>query len=169
MSDLTTIVRREVQRAASGARQAFRALRSGLQRGLPVQLVDGDGLAAEQLKALELFQQFGFTSAPPAGTQLIVVPLGGRTSAAVVVATEHGVYRFQLGADGEAAVYNQWGDLVHLRQDRTIHVVAQAKVLIETETLEINATTERAHQHARADRGCVDGGRAQHAHGRCQR
>ena len=66
------------------------------------------------------------------------LPLKG---AAVVIATEHGNFRFQLGADGEACVYNQWGDRVHLRQDRTIHLVAQAKVLIDTAEVEINAST----------------------------
>lgn len=134
-------MRREIGRAAAGARLAFRGLLAGLQLNKKVQLVSGEGLAGEQLDRLELFQQFGFTSSPPAGTQIIVLPLGGRSSAAVVVATEHGAYRFQLGQAGEACVYNQWGDRIHLRQDRTIHVVSQAKVLIETDQVQINAAT----------------------------
>lgn len=135
------VVRREIGRAATGARLAYRGLLAGLQLAQKIQLASGEGLAGEQLDRIELMQQFGFTSAPPAGTQLIVVPLGGRSSAAVIVATEHGAYRFQLGAAGEACVYNQWGDRVHLRQDRTIHMVSQAKVLIETDQVEINAAT----------------------------
>lgn len=142
MSDrMLGAIRREIDRAAAGARLAFRGLLAGLQLNKKVQLASGEGLAGEQLDRLELFQQFGFTSAPPAGTQLIVVPLGGRSSAAVVVATEHGTYRFQLGQAGEACVYNQWGDRIHLRQDRTIHVVSEAKVLIETDQVEIHAAT----------------------------
>ena len=141
MSELVNLIRREIGRAGSAARGALRGLLSATNRGPQVQLVDGEGLAGEQLKAVELFQHFGFSSAPPAGTQIIVLPLGGRTSAGVVVASEHGSYRFHLGADGEAAVYNQWGDVVHLRSDRTIHVVAQAKVLIDTADVTINAST----------------------------
>lgn len=135
------LIRREVRRHGAQARGALRGVLGKIDRAPQVQLVDGEGLAEEQLQGLELFQQFGFTSAPPAGAQLIVLPLGGRTSAAVVVASEHGIYRFVLGADGEAALHNQWGDVVHMRADRTIHVVAQAKVLIDTAEVVINAST----------------------------
>lgn len=134
-------VARQVQRMLAGTRQALRGVRTALLRTSKIQLLSAEGLAGEQLDRHELFQQFGFTSAPPAGTQVIVLPLGGRTSAAVVVATEHGSYRFQLGADGEVAVYNQWGDHVHLRADRSIRLVAQAKVVIDTDVVEINATS----------------------------
>jgi phage baseplate assembly protein V len=132
---------RQVERMRAGTRQALRGVRTALLRTAKIQLLSAEGLAGEQLDRHELFQQFGFTSAPPAGTQVIVLPLGGRTSAAVVVATEHGNYRVQLGADGEACVYNQWGDHVHLRADRSIHLVAQAKVVIDTDVVEINAGT----------------------------
>lgn len=134
------MIRSEVKRAASSARGALRGVLASIKRAPQVQLVDAEGLSNEALKAVELFQHFGFTSAPPAGTQIIVLPLGGRTSAGVIVASEHGAYRFVLGADGEAAVYNQWGDFVHLRADRTMHVVSQARVLVETADVTINAS-----------------------------
>ncbi|MGC4076294.1 MAG: phage baseplate assembly protein V [Rubrivivax sp.] len=133
-------MRRQVARAAAGARAAFRGVLTGLQLAPKIQLASGEGLAGEQLDRIELLQQFGFTSAPPTGSQLIVVPLGGRSSASVIVATEHGAYRFELGASGEACVYNQWGDFVHLRQDRTMHLVAEARVLIETNHLDVVAS-----------------------------
>lgn len=141
MTRMVETMRRQMERAAAGARLAFRGLLSGLQLAPKIQLASGEGLAGEQLDRVELMQQFGFTSAPPAGTQLIVLPLGGRSSAAVIVATEHGAYRFQLDQAGEACLYNQWGDFVHLRADRTIHMVSQAKVLIETDQVQINAAT----------------------------
>lgn len=134
------MIRNEVNRAATSARGALRGVLGSIKRAPQVQLVDGEGLSGEALKAMELFQNFGFTSAPPAGTQIVLLPLGGRTSAAVIVASEHGAYRFVLGADGEAAVYNQWGDFVHLRADRTMHVVSEARVLIETADVTINAS-----------------------------
>jgi len=132
------IVRKEIARAFAGVRQGLRAVQTGLGLATRVQRVNGIGLSAEELADMELFQHFGFTSAPPDGAQLIVLPLGGRTSAAVVIATEHGVYRFKLGAKGEAALYNRWGDVVHMRQDRTIHMVAAAKVLIDSPLLQVN-------------------------------
>lgn len=125
------VVRREIRRAFAHARFAIRAVSTGLRIAGRIQRAEAEGLADEQLQAVELFQQFGFTSAPPDGSQLIVVPLGGRTSASVVVATEHGSYRLQLGAKGEAALYNQWGDFVHMRQDRRVHIKAATEVILE--------------------------------------
>lgn len=138
---MSEMIAREVRRGLAGTRSAWRGLLSSLQRGTQVQLAALEGLPGEQLKGIELFQHFGFTSAPPSGSQLIMAPLGGRTSATVIVASEHGSYRFVLGADGEACVYNQWGDHVHLRADRSIRMVAQAKVVIETDELELVAAS----------------------------
>lgn len=139
--NLVELVRHEINRALNGTRGALRGLLIGLDRSKPVQLASLAGLMGEELKGVELFQHFGFTSAPPAGAQLVVLPLGHRTSAAVLVASEHGDYRFTLDADGEACLYNQWGDFVHMRADRTIHLQAQAKVLIDTDEVEINAAS----------------------------
>lgn len=125
-------IRREILRAQSGMRSAMRGVLQSISLSQRVQRVNAEALAGEPLQDVELFQQFGFTSAPPAGTQLILLPLGGRTSASVVVATEHGAYRLQLNAQGEAAMYNQWGDHVWLKQDGTAQVVSRLKVEIIT-------------------------------------
>ncbi|STU35668.1 Mu-like prophage protein gp45 [Klebsiella pneumoniae] len=69
---------------------------------LTIQQVQVKGLAGEQLQDAELFQHFGFTSCPPAGTQCIVLPIGGQTSHAIIIATENGAYRLQV-ASGEVA------------------------------------------------------------------
>lgn len=124
-------IRREVARGLAGARGAVRAVLQGISLAQRIQRVQAEALAGEQLQDVELMQQFGFTSAPPEGAQLIVLPLGGRTSAAVVVASEHGSYRLKLGAQGEMAIYNQWGDYVHMKADRSIHVKAAARLLVE--------------------------------------
>lgn len=130
-------MRREVARGLASMRSAVRAVLQGVAIAQRVQRVNAEALAGEQLQDVELFQHFGFTSAPPAGAQLIVLPLGGRTSAAVVVASEHGSYRLQLGAQGEAALYNQWGDMVHMKADRSVRVVAGLKLRIESPLVEI--------------------------------
>ncbi len=134
------VARREVDRALSGVRQGLRAVLQALNIGTKIQRVSGEGLAREQLEDMELFQDFGFTSAPPAGTEYIVLPLGGRTSASVVVATEHGAFRFMLDNQGESCVYNQWGDFAHFKKDRSIHVKAQEKVFVETKVYRVEAS-----------------------------
>lgn len=132
------LIRREIARAQAGMRGAVRAVLRSMVTNARVQRITAEALAGEQLRDVELMQQFGFTSAPPEGTQLIVLPLGGRTSAAVVVATEHGAYRFKVSHQGEAALYNQWGDVIHLKQDRSIRVVAALKVTVESPLAEFS-------------------------------
>jgi phage gp45-like len=138
------VVRREIGRALAGVRQGLRAVQTGLGLATRVQRINGIGLSAEELADMELFQHFGFTSAPPDGAQLIVLPIGGRTSAAVVIATEHGAYRFKLDFKGEAALYNQWGDVIHIRKDRTIHIKAAAKLEIEAPLATFSGNVEVA-------------------------
>jgi phage gp45-like len=118
---------RYVDRRLAGIRLAYRAVLSGLSKGAAVQLMQAEGLAGEQAQAMEFFQQFGFTSSPPAGTQLIVLPLGGRTAHSIVIATEHGAYRLDV-ASGESCLYSQWGDKVHVRQE--LIEVATRRVVI---------------------------------------
>ncbi|MBX3588800.1 MAG: phage baseplate assembly protein V [Ramlibacter sp.] len=124
-------VKRAVGDAMRGMRQAFRALVKVDQLERGIQLASGEGLDGEALKGLELFQQFGLTSVLPAGTQVIVVPLGGRTSHAVIVASEQPTYRLALDAAGEMAIYNQWGDYVWLKQDGQMKVKAATRVEID--------------------------------------
>ena len=57
---------------------------------------------------MEVLQQFGFSSGVPEGSDLIVIPLGGRTSASVIIATENAAYRLKVGP-GEARMYSQDG------------------------------------------------------------
>lgn len=134
-----------VRQAMAGIRQAYRSRLTSRSDGAGVQLVQGAALADEALQAAELFQQFGFTSGPPAGTQLIVLPLGGRTAHSVVIATENGSYRVDV-SDGEACIYNMWGDKMHLKKERievetkTLHVKADAEVIFETPSLSMQGT-----------------------------
>lgn len=125
------MVREQIARAMSQVRAAFRARLGKLNLVRPVQLANVDGLAGEAQPGLELMQHFGFTSAPPDGTQAIVVPLGGRTSASVIVATEHAQHRFVLNERGEVAIYTNDGTWIHLKRSGQVHVKSAARVLIE--------------------------------------
>jgi phage gp45-like len=127
-----TQIKQMLARAQAATRAAFRGVLGQLDVSKPVQLANIDGLAGEAIEGLELLQQFGFTSAPPAGTTVIALPLGGRTSASVIVATEHGAYRLKLTAAGEAALYNQDGDHVWLKRNGHVHIKASMQVEIET-------------------------------------
>lgn len=126
---------------------AFRsgAVLGGLNGKPGVQLAQGDALNGEKLEASEVFQQFGFTSGVPAGSELIVLPLGGKTAHSVIIATENGAYRVQVGG-GEVCVYNQWGAKITLKKEKIIevdcdHFIVKAKedMLMQTKSYTVQA------------------------------
>jgi len=145
-TDVWQRVDARIARALARVRQGFRAVLTGLDTKPGVQLMQADGLSGEQLQASELMQHFGFTSAPPAGTQCIVLPLGGKSAHSVIVATECGAYRVTALRSGEVAVYNQSGARIVLKDQRLIEIdckdlriTAETSVTIDTQTLSANA------------------------------
>ena len=115
------MIKDAIARALAAVRLPFRAVLGGLNGRPGVQLAQGDALNGEKLEASEVFQQFGFTSGVPAGSELIVLPLGGKTAHSVIVATENGAYRVQVGS-GEVCIYNQWGAKITLKNEKIIEV-----------------------------------------------
>nr|WP_057928425.1 phage baseplate assembly protein V [Burkholderia ambifaria] len=127
-------VRKQIDRALAGVRQAYRAVISLCASDTPVQLAQVDGLAGETTPDVELFQHYGLTSNPPAGSVAVVIPLGGKTSHGIIVATENEAYRIQGLQPGEVAVYTDEGDSIVFRRGRIIDIT--------TDTLNIKATTQ---------------------------
>lgn len=113
---------RRMRRAMGSIRQAFRVKLTRVNSELPVQQFQAKGLNGEMLQDAELFQQFGFTSVPPAGAMAVAIPLGGQTSHTIVVATEHAAYRIQTLKSGEVAIYSDEGARVVIKKGRVIEV-----------------------------------------------
>lgn len=79
-----------IRRALRAVRLPYRARLTSRNDAPGLQLAQADALAGEQAQAVEILQQFGFTSGIPAGSDLIVLPLAGRTEASVIIATVNG-------------------------------------------------------------------------------
>lgn len=138
-----------IRRALGRIRQAFRGVITRVNSAPTVQLVQVDGVAGEQLQDNELMQQFGFTSNPPPGTMVVVLPVGGRTAHGIIIACEHGQYRITGLQPGETAIYNQWGDYCVLKAGHvaeistgTLVIKASDRVRIESPELECTGTIE---------------------------
>ncbi len=69
--------------------------------------------------------EFGFTSRPPSGSDVLVVFLGGDRSKGVVVATAHQTSRPKNLLEGEAMVYDLWGKSIYLTESGGIIVDAK--------------------------------------------
>ncbi len=120
MSNMARLVRDQVSRVMGNVRQAFRATAARNTHGTLIG-VEMQGLAGESVSG-ELFQHYGFSSAPLPGAEYLVVPVGGNSKHAVVVASEDGRYRLTL-QDGEVSLYTDEGDYVHMKRGRMIEVV----------------------------------------------
>lgn len=142
MSNMAQLVRDQVWRTMSKVRQAFRATAASNTHGSLIG-VEMEGLAGEPVSG-ELFQHYGFSSAPLAGAEYVVIPIGGSTNHAIVIASEDGRYRLQL-QDGEVSLYTDEGSYIHMQRGRVIEVVADEllfkvknKVRIETPLVEMS-------------------------------
>lgn len=76
---------------------------------------DGDSVQRVQYETpLEVasaprLSEFGFSSALPANTDVVLAFLAGDRSNPVIIASNHQAYRHSGLNSGEVAVYNQWG------------------------------------------------------------
>ncbi|MFC6299599.1 phage baseplate assembly protein V [Pseudomonas sp. CCM 7893] len=69
--------------------------------------------------------EFGFTSLPPSGSDVLVVFLAGDRSKGVVVATAHQASRPTNLKEGESMIYDLWGKSIYLTQSGGIIVDAK--------------------------------------------
>ena len=109
------MIKDAIARALAAVRLPFRAVLGGLNGKPGVQLAQGDALN------------------------------GGKTAHSVIIATENGAYRVQVGG-GEVCVYNQWGAKITLKKEKIIevdcdHFIVKAKedVLMQTKSYTVQA------------------------------
>ncbi|MCD0491415.1 phage baseplate assembly protein V [Chromobacterium violaceum] len=134
---------KRISRALSSVRQAFRSVLTRVNSAGSVQLVQADALAGEQLQDNELFQHYGYTSNPPPGTMAVVLPMGGRTSHGIIIATEHGNYRLQALKPGEVALYTDEGAKIVLKRGRVIETDCDV-FRVNCKQWEVNASASAA-------------------------
>lgn len=134
MRRLSQVIKQHTESALGAVRQAFRGKLNLVKSADNIQKVQVSGLADETLQDVELMQQFGLTSVPPAGTQVVVLPMGGETTHSIVIATENGSFRVKNLKSGETAVYDESGSTIILKQGRLIE--------IDCDILKITASTK---------------------------
>lgn len=139
-------MKQEVQKLLNNIRSPFRGILNSSDSNTAIQRHQVSGLSDETLQDVELYQHFGFTSNPPAGTNVIVVPLNGLTSHSVIIATENGNYRLAALKPGEVALYSSFGSTVVLKEGNIIDIDAKeinlkaTKITGTADDIELNAT-----------------------------
>lgn len=122
MRKLAKQTKQVAQNVQAGVRSAFRGVLNVVKSNADIQQVQVSGLADETLQDVEYMQHFGLTSVPPAGSQVVVIPLGGKTTHGIVIATENGSYRVKGLKNGEVALYDSSGSTIILKNNRVIEV-----------------------------------------------
>lgn len=112
-----------------------------------IQQMQASLLAGELKDGIENYQNYGFSSVPLKGMEVLVVFCGGDRSNGVVVASGDRTYRLKELHPGEVAIYTDEGDYIKLARNRkiqvnTLHleVVAAEDVSYTTKTMNINAS-----------------------------
>ena len=107
-------MQRQIARGMGQVRQTFLGV---VARG-GSKLLQLTGLTGEVLDETELVQHIGFSSYIPEGCRVVVIPLQGKTSRSIVIATDGAPIVIHVD-EGETCIYNQFGHSVWLKEDGT--------------------------------------------------
>ena len=87
--------------------------------------------------------EFGFSSGLPAGSDVLILSLGGDRSSQVIVATNHGSTRYGNLNPGETVIYDAKGKAVLLGKDRlTVKCAGQDIEVLEALNATITASVK---------------------------
>ncbi|WP_299538313.1 phage baseplate assembly protein V [uncultured Herbaspirillum sp.] len=101
-------------------------------------LMQVKALEGEPRDKVELFQQYGFRSAPQAGAEGILIALGGVRDAAVVLCMDDRRVAITMQA-GEVAMYTDEGDSIHMKRGRIVEVTTETFVLNASKKVILNS------------------------------
>lgn len=96
-------------------------------------------LAGERKDNVEHFEPFGFTSRPKAGAEHVTLFFDGDRSHGVTIVVADRRYRLQGLQEGEAALYDDQGQKVHLTRDGIVIQTAK-KCRIDAAQIELHAS-----------------------------
>lgn len=108
-----------------------RAVLQSLNSETGLQLAKVSMLAGEQKADIEHFEPYGFTSKAHAGSEAIVLFVGGDRSHGIVISVADRRYRLNGLEGGEAAIYDDQGQAVVIRRNGL--ELKGKNVLVETD------------------------------------
>lgn len=129
-----------------------RRIKLMISRATLVSVTDSDGRQTAQLtgfknevkSSVERIQQYGITSNPLSGAQVILLSITGTRSHPVIIAADDPRYRPTDGEDGESGSYHFEGHRIRLMQGGIVQIEctqciikAEDKIRCETPLLEV--------------------------------
>jgi phage baseplate assembly protein V len=131
-SDLINFLKRAMQPLKDRVLlMAGRAILMAVKDDKAIQQVQVSALAGETMDKVESYQQFGFTSNPPPGTEGIILALGGNRENMVLIATDNRELRKKNLEKGESAFYTHDGTYIYLKKDGQIEIKTATKITVD--------------------------------------
>ena len=116
---------------------ATKALVSQADDSLPLQMLQLTALAGERLSNVQRIQQFGSRGNPPAGSQALLICVGGSRSFPVVVAVENpGAAPAGSLPSGGYEIYDANGTYLRFNNDGTFYLKAATSGVVDCPTVE---------------------------------
>lgn len=110
-----------------------RAVLSAVQDGGNRQFIQFAALKGETKDKVERVQEYGFTSHPHPGAQVVFVCVAGNRDHPVAVAVDDARYRLKGLTAGEVAIYTDEGDTIILKRGNTVEITTQNLVVKASE------------------------------------
>ncbi len=132
------------------ARILHRQIKNIVARGV-VQLSDASKnmqvlqvtvLKDEVLDNVQHYEAHGFTSRPKKGAEAVLLCPGGNRSSAFAIMVSDRRFRVKDLGEGEVAMYDDVGNLVHFKQDKTIAVMSDTSVDLTTPKVTMSGDLE---------------------------
>jgi len=115
-----------------------RAVLSLISDATGMQIVQVKLLDGEVRDGIERVQNYGFTSVPHPGAEAIYLSLGGDRDHGIVITADDRRYRINGLRGGEAAIYDDLGQKVHLTRDGIV-IYTPLKCRVDAEHIELHA------------------------------
>jgi phage baseplate assembly protein V len=97
------------------------------------------GIAGENPGEVTRLQHFGFNAIPPAGSEGLLLALGGRSDKGYVLGLEHPKYRPTGNNPGETYIYDANSNIVSLVQSN-IRIVSPGTITLTAPTIVLNGS-----------------------------
>lgn len=149
-SDVQKIIERVASKIVRSVRGQMRGM---IRRATLGSLSSGNGQSIQANSTaddsdddVELFEQYGFTSAPAQGAEGVILRVGGERTNSVAICFSSRDSRFSDLSTGEVAVYNSAGSSIVLRANGNIEVTPSNNGVVQlggpTATLAVARETD---------------------------
>jgi phage baseplate assembly protein V len=104
-----------------------------------VQTIQASLLKGEVNENIARMQNYGFTSRPISGAEALVLFPSGNREHGIAVVVDDRTYRLKGLAEGEVALYDDQGQIVHIKRDRIL-IQTSKKIVLDGPNIELGST-----------------------------